>query len=108
MIVGYADSGLDAATYGPLCNFTCSHGYCPTPNACLSSVTINPDVAGTVPTLPTFDNIVENATYSPGDFFTYVSEENPNLSLDVILVESADIGNVTCDECKHISVLYTL
>jgi hypothetical protein len=102
--MGYADTGLDADTYGPLCNFTCSHGYCPTPNACLSSITINPDEENTVPTLPTTDEFYQdNTTYSPGDFFTYVSEENPDLSLDVTLVESGDIGNMTCDDGQYIS-----
>jgi hypothetical protein len=100
-IVSYAD------TYGPLCNFTCSHGYCPTPYACLSSVTINPDDEGTIPTLPTFNNTMKNATYSPGDFFTYVSEENTDLSLDVILVEWTDLETVSCDDGKCVSFLCT-
>jgi hypothetical protein len=103
--MGYADTGLDADTYGPLCNFTCSHGYCPTPNACLFSITINPDEESTIPTLPAFDNEPVNATYSPGDFFTYVSEENPDFSLDVILLESTDLGNITCDDGKYISFI---
>jgi hypothetical protein len=100
--MGYADTGLDADTYNPLCNFTCSHGYCPSPNACLFSITINPDEENTIPTLTEFDNSPVDATYSPGDFFTYVSEENPDLSLDVILLDSADLGNVTCDDGKYI------
>jgi hypothetical protein len=41
-----------------------------------------------------------NATYSPGDFFTYVSEENPDLSLDVILLDSTDLGSMSCDDGK--------
>jgi hypothetical protein len=100
-IVGYADAGLDADTYGPLCNFTCSHGYCPAPNACLSSITIDPDEESTIPTLPAFDSTPGNVTYSPGDFFTYVSEENTDLSLDVILLESADLGTISCDDGKR-------
>ena len=34
-------------------NFTCIDCYCPTPGDCLSSITINPDEEGTIPTLPT-------------------------------------------------------
>jgi hypothetical protein len=104
--MGYADTGLDADTYNPLCNFTCSHGYCPSPNACLSSITINPGEESTIPTLPAFDNDPMNATYSPGDFFTYVSEENPDLSLDIILLDSTDLGNITCDDGQYISILH--
>lgn len=75
IIVGYADgTSLDADIYGSLCNFTYSHGYCSMPNACLSLVTINLDDKGTILTLSIFDNIVKNATYSPSDFFMYLSE----------------------------------
>lgn len=101
-IVGYADVGLDADTYGPLCNFTCSHGYCPTPNACLETITINPaeeDSIPTLPTLPSYD-ADPNVTYYAADFFNYESQDTSDLSVDVILLESADVSSVSisCDD----------
>jgi hypothetical protein len=92
---------------GEWTNFTCIDCYCPTPGTCYSSFNINPDEEDTIPTLPTTDEFYQdNTTYSAGDFFTYVSEENPDLSLDVILLESTDLGSISCDDGKSISFLY--
>lgn len=109
-IVGYPDTGLDVDTYGPLCNFTCSHGYCPEPNACLSSISINPILENTTLTLPNLDDLVldDGITYSIGDFATYVSDENPNLSMDVTLLDSTDPWPDLSTVGEHIPFPYNL
>ena len=97
-ITGYAAAGFDAPTYGPLCNWACSHGYCPA-SECLEEVTMNPDE--TVPetsVLGLASYTSPDATYSDGDLFTYVSSDDSDYTLDVILIGgNSSIEDITCD-----------
>lgn len=52
----------------------------------MEALSINPDLENTTFTLPALEDYVpENVTYSPGDLYVYISDENPDLSLQVTL-----------------------
>jgi hypothetical protein len=76
----------------------------------LSSITINPSLENTTLTLPTLDDldVDDGVTYSIGDFFTFVSDENPNLSMDVTLLDSTDSWPDLSTAGEHIPFPYNL
>lgn len=59
-------------------------------------------------TLPDLGSYSEpaNVTYSTGDFFRYQSDEDPDLSLDMILLETGEFPSGQCDDSKFALFLF--
>lgn len=101
-ITGYGAEGTDHAIYDQLCNFTCSHGYCPAPNACVESFIGNLTGFSDDIILPKLSSYIvtplEDVTHVAGDHFRYLSQDNPDLSVDVTLLgEPVELPQATCD-----------
>jgi hypothetical protein len=111
-ILGIGADGLDHATYDPLCNFTCTHGYCPWPNACELEITANPDLtASALPPLPTLEDggvplSADVLTYSAGDFVTFESDGDGNVSLDVLFIDQPNTTAWTPSACDDSKALF--
>ncbi|KAF7927658.1 uncharacterized protein EAE98_006040 [Botrytis deweyae] len=84
-VTGFGALDLDSAIYDPLCNFTCSNGYCPS-GACSYE-----EDAGTTTSLdfPSDDDLVPfelSTSYSPGAGFLYDTPEPSDYTLNVNLI----------------------
>lgn len=80
---GYANTGYDASTWTPLCNFACSHNFCPV-DPCGWDESIDPSVGGSIDALPTLDEYLENADAAAGEFYRYQVPEDPNTSISIL------------------------
>ncbi|APA07877.1 hypothetical protein sscle_03g026470 [Sclerotinia sclerotiorum 1980 UF-70] len=95
-VTGYAALGLDSATYDPLCNFTCSHGYYPSDACSYEEVA---DLSTSL-VFPSDDDLLPfdlSTSYSSGDGFLYDTPEPSNLKLNINLYGIPVVwGDIDC------------
>jgi hypothetical protein len=101
-VTGFGNLGLDSTTYDPLCNFTCSHGYCPG-GAC----SYEESASDTSLVFTSEDDLLpfeSDTTYSAGDGLLFDSSADPDLAFNLNLVgapvswEDIDCSSVASSE----------
>ncbi|PQE23944.1 mutanase protein [Rutstroemia sp. NJR-2017a WRK4] len=106
-VTGFGNLGLDSTTYDPLCNFTCSHGYCPG-GAC----SYEESASDTSLVFTSEDDLLpfeSDTTYSAGDGLLFDSSADPDLAFNLNLVgapvswEDIDCSSVASSETAPFS-----
>ncbi|KAM0145765.1 hypothetical protein ACHAPG_011470 [Botrytis cinerea] len=83
-VVGYGTLGVDSATYDTICNFTCTHGYCPA-GACSYDDT---NIVGslTFPSVNDLEPFQSSILYNTGDSILFDTPDESDLFLNLDLI----------------------